>query len=109
MKIREMLEYAYHHGVSTIALEDPEVLGYLKLTWIRSGDRRHENYNYRAAVFRNSVIERIAMKTPLYGPNVEFVKPKGTTSSREHEEAMKRYGLDKHAASAYLIAYPRRD
>jgi hypothetical protein len=39
-----------------------------------------------------------------YGFRVLLVDPKGTTSSREHEEVMKRFGLDRHTASAYLIA-----
>jgi len=104
MKIHEMLRYAYNHGVATIALENPEVLGYLKLAWVRSDDRKHENYNYRVSVFRSSVIERIAVKAPLYGLNTKFVNPKGTTSSREHDKVMKRFGLDRHTASAYIIA-----
>jgi hypothetical protein len=103
-KIREMLSYAYHHNVKTLFLENPGVLGKLKLLWVRSGDRKHENYNYRKAVFRNSVIEMIALKAPLYNIKIKYVDPKGTTSSREHDEIMKRYGLDRHAASAYLIA-----
>jgi Hypothetical protein APE1804 len=77
MKVHEMLRYAYNHGVAVIALENPEVLGYLRLTWIRSGDRKHENYNYKISVFRSSVIERIAVKAPLYGLNTKFVKPEG--------------------------------
>jgi len=104
MKIHEMLRYVYNHGVATIALENPEVLGYLKLAWIRNGDRKYENYNYKVSVFRSSVIERIAMKAPLYGLNTKFVDPKGTTSSREHNGIMKRFGLDRHTASAYIIA-----
>jgi hypothetical protein len=104
MKIHEMLRYAYEHGVSTIALENPEALGYLKFAWVREGDRKHENYNYKIAVFRNSIIERIAMKAPLYWLDVKFVDPRGTTSSREHDEIMKRLGLDRHTASAYIIA-----
>jgi hypothetical protein len=104
VKVHEMLSYAYHQGVKTLFLEDPGVLGKLKLLWVRNGDRKHENYNYKKAVFRNSVIEMIALKTPLYNIKVKYVDPKGTTSSREHDEIMKRYGLDRHAASAYLIA-----
>ena len=104
MKIHEMLKYAYNRGVSIIALENPEVLSYLKLAWIRNGDRIHENYNYKKTIFRNSITERIAMKAPLYGLNTKFVDPKGTTSSREHNEIMKRFGLDRHTASAYIIA-----
>jgi hypothetical protein len=79
-------------------------LGKLKLLWVRSNDRRHENYNYKKAVFRSSVIEMVALKAPLYGIEAKYVDPKGTTSSREHDEVMKRYGLDRHVASAYLIA-----
>jgi hypothetical protein len=102
-KIREMLSYAYHQGVKTLFLENPEVLGKLKLLWIRAGNRKHENYNYRVSVFRSSVIEMIALKAPLYSIEVKYVDPKGTTSSREHNEIMKRFGLDGHTASAYLI------
>ena len=31
MRVHEMLHYAYHHGVKTLFLEDPEVLGRLRL------------------------------------------------------------------------------
>jgi len=106
-KIREMLSYAYHHNVKTLFLENPGVpgvLGKLKLLWVRNGDRKHENHNYKKAVFRSSVIEMIALKTPLYNIKIEYVDPKGTTSSREHDEIMKRYRLDSHVASAHLIA-----
>jgi hypothetical protein len=104
MRVHEMLEYAYHHGVKTLFLENPEVLGKLKLLWIRSGDRRHENYNYKVSVFRSSVIEMIALKAPLYNIKIKYIDPKGTTNSEEHSKIMKRYGLDRHIASAYLIA-----
>jgi hypothetical protein len=103
-KIHEILRYAYHHNVKTLFLEDPDVLGKLKLLWVRSGDRKHENYNYKVSVFRSSVIEMIALKTPLYGIEAKYVDPKRTTKSEEHSKIMKRYGLDRHAASAYLIA-----
>jgi IS605 OrfB family transposase len=103
VKIHEMLSYAYHQGVKTLFLENPEVLGKLKLLWIRIGDRRNKNYNYRVSVFRSSVIEMIALKAPLYGIEVKYVDPKGTSNSREHDELMKRYGLDHHTASAYLM------
>jgi len=109
MRVHEMLKYAYHHGVKTLFLENPEVLGKLKLLWVRSNDRRHENYNYKVSVFRSSVIEMIALKTPLYSIEIEvkYVDPKRTTSSGEHDEIMKKYRLDRHTASAYLIALKR--
>ena len=72
--------------------------------WVRSGERKHENYNWSVVTFRNSIIEMIAMKAPLYSIEVKYVDPRGTTNSREHDEAMRKHGLDRHAASAYLIA-----
>jgi hypothetical protein len=104
MRVHEMLEYAYSHSIKTLFLENPEVLGKLKLLWVRSSNRRHENYNYKKAVFRSSVIEMVALKAPLYGIEAKYVDPKGTTSSKEHDEIVKRFGLDRHTASAYLIA-----
>jgi hypothetical protein len=104
MRIHESLEYAYRHGVKTLFLENPEILGRLRLMWIRSGDRKHENYDYKVSVFRSSIIERIALKAPLYGIEVKYVNPKGTTNSTKHDEAMRKHGLDRHTASAYLIA-----
>ena len=104
MKIHDMLRYAYHHGVKTLFLEDPRILGKLRLLWIRDGRRLHGNYNWKVSVFRGSIIEMIAMKAPLYSIKVVYIDPRGTTHSKEHNEIMKRYRLDKHTASAYLIA-----
>ena len=104
MRIHEMLNYAYHHGVKTLFLENPEVLGRLKLAWIKSGDRGRENYNHKVATFRSSIIERIAIKAPLYSIETKYVNPRGTTNSIEHDELMRKYGLDRHTTSAHLIA-----
>jgi hypothetical protein len=104
MRIHETLNYAYHHGVKTLFLENPEILGRLRLMWVRGGDRRHENYNHKVSIFRSSIIERITMKAPLYSIKVSYVNPRGTTNSTKHDEAMKKHGLDRHTTSAYLIA-----
>jgi len=104
MAIHDMLRYAYHHRVKVLFLENPETLGYLKTLWIKKGERRSNNYNYRVQIFRNRIIERITMKAPLYAINIEYVDPKGTTLSKEHDEVMRKYGLDRHTASAYIIA-----
>ena len=104
MRVHEMLKYAYHHGVKTLLLENLDVLGKLRLLWIRNGRRLHRNYNWKVMTFRSSVIEMIAMKAPLYAIRVKYVDPKGTTKSREHDKIMKKHRLDKHTASAYLIA-----
>ena len=55
-------------------------------------------------LFRNSIIERIALKAPLYSIRVSYVNPRGTTNSTKHDETMRKYGLDKHTTSAYLTA-----
>jgi len=39
---------------------------------------------------------------------VVTVNPKGTTRSEDHEYVMRKCGLDKHTASAYLIALRAR-
>ena len=104
MRIHELLNYAYHHGVRILFLENPEVLGRLRLMWIRSGDRGHENYNHKVTTFRSTIIEKIALKAPLYSIEVKYVNPKGTTNSTKHDELMKKHGLDRHTTSAYLIA-----
>ncbi|KUO80531.1 MAG: hypothetical protein AT718_02890 [Vulcanisaeta sp. JCHS_4] len=72
--------------------------------WVRGSDKSHENYNHRVMVFRSSIIERIALKAPLYSIEVKYVSPRGTTNSDEHNELMRKYRLDRHTASAYLIA-----
>jgi len=103
MSVHEMLKYAYHHGVKTLFLENPEVLGRLRLLWARNGRRLRKNYNWKVTVFRSSTIEMIAMKAPLYSINIKYVNPKGTTHSKEHDYIMRKYGLGRHLASAYLI------
>jgi len=104
MKIHDMLKYACHHGVKVLFLENPDILGKLRLLWIRSGKRKSESYNWRVSTFRSNTIEMIALKAPLYSIEVRYVDPKGTTNSIEHCEFMKKLRLDRHAASAYLIA-----
>jgi len=104
MKIHEMLKYAYHNGVKTLFLENPEVLGKLRLYWVRNDKRLHENYNWKVMTFRSSIIGRIILKAPLYSINVKYVDPKGTTNSEKHHIIMRKHRLDKHTASAYIIA-----
>jgi len=41
------------------------------------------------------------------GFEVSLVEPRGTTSSEEHVKVMRELGLDRHVASAYLIALRR--
>jgi len=102
MRVHEMLKYAYHHGVCRIYLENLSVLGKLKLLWIKNGRRFNKNYNYAVQSFRSRVIEMIRMKAPLYGIKTSYVNPANT--SKIGEELMRKLGVDKHTASAYVIA-----
>jgi len=102
--IHNALKYAYYHGVSVVAIEDPEVIGLLRYLWLRNKDRKHRNWNWKVGTFRSSYIKEIARKAELYGMKVISVDPKGTSNSEEHEEVMRKYGLDRHSASAVLIA-----
>lgn len=56
------------------------------------------------SIFHNSIIEMIALKTPLYSINIVYVDPRATTNSKEHDEIARKHGLDRHTASAYLTA-----
>jgi len=104
MAVHEMLKYAHYHEVKILFLENPNTLGKLKLLWIKNGRRLHRNYNWKVMTFRSNIIEMVAMKAPLYSIKIEYVNPKGTTTSKEHDEVMWKYSLDRHTASAYLIA-----
>ena len=101
-RVYELIKYAYHHGVSRIYLEDLSVLGKLKLLWLKNGRRLNENYNYAVQSFRSRVIEMIKMKAPLYGMKTSYVNP--TNTSKIGEKLMKKLGVDRHTASAYIIA-----
>ncbi len=100
--VHDVLKYAYYHGVSTIVLEDPEILGYLKLRWIRSSGRRNSNYNRRVSIFKSSIIEEFTLHAPEYGLGIFFVNPAYT--SKLAELVAKDMGLDRHTTSAYIIA-----
>ncbi|MCD6487896.1 MAG: hypothetical protein J7K21_01550 [Desulfurococcales archaeon] len=100
--VHDVLKYAYYHGVSTIVLEDPEILGYLKSRWIRSNERRNSRYNRRVSIFRSSIIEEFVLHAPEYGLNSYYVDPAYT--SKLAELIAKDMGLDRYTASAYIIA-----
>jgi len=53
----------------------------------------------------NPTIEMIRMKAPLCGIKTSYVNPANT--SKIGEELMRKLGVDKHTASAYVIALRR--
>ncbi len=54
--------------------------------------------------FRARTIDDITQVAREHGVPVIEVDPRGTTHSEEHSEVTRRYGVDKHTASAILVA-----
>ena len=100
--IHKLLCYAVNHGCSTIVLENPEILGYLRWVWIKRGLRKGSTWNRRVTLFTADIAERIAWHAPQYGLKVYYVNPAYT--SKLAEIIAKDMGLDRHTTSAYVIA-----
>lgn len=96
--LARLLRYAYHHGVGVVVFENLLAIKRRRYTRSRSANRKITRFAKRE-LLRHGVI--MAMK---YGFKVLLVDPRGTSSSEEHKHVMGRYGLDRHAASAYLVA-----
>jgi hypothetical protein len=92
------LEYCYSHGVGTVVFENLLLVKRRRFTGGRTGNRKVARFAKRQLIQHGVVM---ALK---YGFRILLVDPKGTSSSKEHDEIVKKFGLDKHAASAYLIA-----
>ncbi len=98
--LREFLRY----GKFITSVEDLEVIGFLKLGWVKIGDRKSSRYNFKVSTFVSWVIEfieKICHKLGIYTIKIDL---KGTSSREEHKQTMQKLGLDRHMASAYLIA-----
>lgn len=93
-----LLKYCCMHGVGVVVFENlPEIK---KRGFTKSGTA-----NRKITKFAKRQLIRYAVTMALkYGFKVLLVDPKGTTNSREHDEIMQRFGLDRHVASAYIIA-----
>ena len=96
--LARLLEYCYRHGVSVVVFEN-------LLSVKRKRFTRSRKANRKITLFaKKQLIQHGVVMALKYGFRVLLVDPKGRTSSREHDEVMKRFGLDRHTASAYLIA-----
>ena len=87
-----------------VAVEDPEKLSYLKYVTIYKGISGSARFNRRVIWFKPKTIEEVIQLCKQHSIHYIPVNPKGTTHSQEHEQIMKNFGLDRHTASAYLIA-----
>ncbi len=93
-----MLRYAYYHSVGIVVFENLLLVKRRRFTRNSTANRKITRFAKRELIQHGIVM---AMK---YGFKVYLVDPRGTTHSEEHDEVMRKRGLDKHTASAYLIA-----
>jgi len=98
-KLRELLVFARRIGVDYIVFEDLFAVKKRSKVSSPSGNRKIVRFAKRQLLQHGLLMSLKLGLTPI------LVDPKGTTHSREHEEVMKKRGLDKHMASAYIIAY----
>jgi len=101
--LAKLLRYCYAHGVGTVVFENLYDIKKRRLTKSRTANRKMSKFAKRE-LLRHAIV--MSLK---YGFRVLLVDPKGTTSSGDHDEIMKRCGLDGHSASAYLIALRARN
>ena len=96
--LAKLLRYAYHHNVDTVVFENLLAIKRRRYTGSSTANRKITRFAKKELLQHGIVM---AMK---YRFKILLVNPKGTTHSEEHEYIMRRYGLDRHTASAYLIA-----
>lgn len=94
--LAKLLDYAYHHGVGIVLFEDLERIKKRRYTRSKSANRKITRFPKRRLLERGVVM---AMK---YGFKVYLANPACT--SKLGERLGKPLGLDKHTASAYILA-----
>lgn len=98
-RLKELLSYARRIGVDYVAFENLFVVKKRSKVWSPSGNRKITRFA------KKQLLQHGLLMTLKLGLTPILVNPKGTTHSKEHERIMQKKGLDKHMASAYIIAY----
>ncbi len=93
--LAKLLNYAYHHGVGVILLEDLERIKKRRYTKSRKANRKITRFPKR------KLLEHAVVMALKYGFKVYLVNPAYT--SKIGEKLGKELGLDKHTASAYVL------
>jgi len=101
--LAKLLGYCYAHGVGTVVFENLHGIKGRRFTGSRSANRKISRFAKR------ELLQHAIVMSLKHGFRVLLVDPRGTTNSRDHDEIMRRYGLDRHTASAYLIALRARN
>ncbi len=93
--LAKLLDYAYHHGVSTIVFEDLERIKKRRYTRNRRANRKITRFPKR------KLLEHAKVMVLKYGFKVYLVDPAYT--SKIGGNLGKELGLDRHTASAYVL------
>ena len=96
--LAKLLKYCYAHGVGTVVFENLYEVKKRRFTKSRNTNRKISRFAKR------ELLDHAIVMSLKHGFKVLLADPKGTTNSKEHDEAMRTHGLDRHTASAYLIA-----
>ncbi|MEM1796823.1 MAG: hypothetical protein QXM97_03705 [Zestosphaera sp.] len=96
--LSKLIEYAYHHGVGVTVFEDLGRIKRREFTGSPTANRKISRFAKR------QLLAHVVVMSLKYGLKPALVDPRGTSSSHEHYFIMEKYGLDRHTASAYLIA-----
>jgi IS605 OrfB family transposase len=96
--LSKLLEYARNHNVGIVVFEDLFKIKRRRFVKSRRANRKISKFAKRELLQHGVVM---ALRR---GFEVLLVEPRGTTSSEEHVKVMRELGLDRHVASAYLIA-----
>ena len=94
----QALKFLARLGVDYVAFEDLFLVRKRRFTGSRAANRKITKFAKRQLLIHG------VMKALRLGFSVVLVNPKGTTNSEEHEKVMRGRGLDRHMASAYLVA-----
>jgi len=98
--LAKLLDYAYHHGVSVVVFEDLEKIKKRRYTKSRKANRKITRFPKR------KLLDHAIVMSMKYGFKVYLVNPAYTT--KLGERIKREIGLDRHTASAYLIALRAR-
>ncbi|MEM2252933.1 MAG: hypothetical protein QXS06_00265 [Desulfurococcaceae archaeon] len=96
--LSKLVEYAYHHGVGVAVFEDLGGIKHREFTASSTVNREMSKFAKR------QLLTHAIIMSLRYGLKPVLVDPRGTSSSPMLRVIMKKYGLDRHTASAYLIA-----
>ncbi|MEM0341338.1 MAG: hypothetical protein QW387_01175 [Desulfurococcus sp.] len=96
--LSQALKYVARIGADYVAFENLYGVKSKRFTGNPTANRKISGFA------KKQMLTHGVIKALRQGLSVILVDPRGTTNSEEHSEVMRRYGLDRHTASAYLIA-----